>query len=272
MPWGLRQENSETIESIGNPDFAPQAQREQDPPGPERISDRPLAKDQIREAASETLPNSQTLTHVNTSGEARMVDVGTKPATKRTAIACAYVGFTNSEPFRLIVENANKKGDVLGVARVAGIMGAKRTSELIPLCHPIPITKVDVDVALIPPNSPHPLVLKGSDKNGAVAIEALVECTGPTGVEMEALTAANVAAMTVYDMCKAVDHLIRIHSVQVVYKSGGKSGLHVFRNWAGHRGPKWFAERGLEYPDFKEKQSPTTKITRSGTSGSSKTP
>jgi cyclic pyranopterin phosphate synthase len=186
-----------------------------------------------------------------------MVDVGAKPATKRTAIAISYVSFSNPEPFRLIFENANKKGDVLGLARVAGIMGAKRTSDLIPLCHPIPISKVELDVKLLPPGKPHNRLFTGTG-NGLVSVEALVECTGPTGVEMEALTAVTTSTLTVYDMCKAADRGMHIRNSVVVYKSGGNSGLYVYPPYAHERGKEYFVERGLEVPDsstFEEGQA-----------------
>ena len=261
IPWGLPQEDSNATDSFAEPSYTLQHERKLDSPGRDSASYRALAKDQPQETETKTVANPQTLTHVNTSGEARMVDVGAKPATKRTAVASARLTFSNPEPFRLIFENTNKKGDVLGLARVAGIMGAKRTSELIPLCHPVPITKVEVDVKLLPPNSDDPMINKSIVTNGAVAIEALVECTGSTGVEMEALTAANIAAMTVFDMCKAADRLMRIQESMVVYKSGGKSGLHGYRNWAGFQGREWFADRGLEYPHFADDH---TKKSRGG--------
>jgi cyclic pyranopterin phosphate synthase len=149
------------------------------------------------------------LTHFDAAGNAAMVDVGGKPETDRTATARARV-VMQPATLRMIVEGTAKKGDVFGVARLAGIMGAKRTADLIPLCHPLPITAVTVDLAA-----------EGDD---TVAITATVKTTGRTGVEMEALTAASVAALTVYDMCKAVDRGMRIEAVRVVAKSGGKSG------------------------------------------------
>ena len=149
------------------------------------------------------------LTHFDAAGRAVMVDVGAKPETAREATAAARV-VMRPETLRMIVEGAARKGDVLGVARLAGIMAAKRTAELIPLCHPLPLTAVTLD-----------LVPAGED---AVAITATVRTTGRTGVEMEALTAASVAALTVYDMCKAVDRGMRIEGVRVLAKSGGKSG------------------------------------------------
>ena len=180
-----------------------------------------------------------------------MVDVGAKPATKRTAIACACVAFSNAEPFRLIIENSNKKGDVLGVARIAGIMGAKRTSDLIPLCHPINISKINVDLKLIPPGGRAGFSSKKEvSRFGAVEVEALVECVGSTGVEMEALTAVSASAMTVFDMCKAVDRGISIRTARVVYKIGGKSGMHAKKSWADLRGREYFIERALEAPKW----------------------
>ena len=138
-----------------------------------------------------------------------MVDVGGKPQTRRSATARARVTM-RPETLAMIRAGSAAKGDVLGVARLAGIMAAKRTAELIPLCHPLPITSITVD--LLP------------DGDAAVAIEATVATTARTGVEMEALTAASVAALTVYDMCKAVDRGMRIEALRVVAKSGGKSG------------------------------------------------
>jgi cyclic pyranopterin phosphate synthase len=149
------------------------------------------------------------LTHFDSAGQAAMVDVGGKPETDRAATARARV-VMQPETLAMIRAGAAGKGDVLGVARLAGIMGAKRTAELIPLCHPLAITAVRVDLAP-----------EGED---AVAIEATVSTTGRTGVEMEALTAASVAALTVYDMCKAVDRGMRIEALRVVAKSGGSSG------------------------------------------------
>jgi len=150
------------------------------------------------------------LTHFDARGNAAMVDVSDKPATARRASARARVVM---QPATLAVVRAGtaRKGDVLAVARLAGIMAAKRTAELIPLCHPLPITAVTVDLA--------------PDAAGtALEIEATVRTTGQTGVEMEALTAASVAALTVYDMCKAIDRGMRIEALRVTHKDGGKSG------------------------------------------------
>lgn len=149
------------------------------------------------------------LTHFDAEGRAVMVDVGAKPVTDRSATARARVVMLPAT-LAMIRAGTAKKGDVLGVARLAGIMAAKRTADLIPLCHPLPITSVAID-----------LELAGTD---TVEIAATVKTTGQTGVEMEALTAASVAALTVYDMCKAVDRAMRIEGLRVVAKSGGKSG------------------------------------------------
>ena len=152
------------------------------------------------------------LTHFDAEGRAVMVDVGGKPVTARTASACAHVVMTPQTLAHVLAGTA-KKGDVLGVARLAGIMAAKRTSELIPLCHPLPITKVAVE--LMPDET-----LPG------VRITAEVRTTGQTGVEMEALTAASVAALTVYDMLKAVEKGMEIDGIAVLRKEGGKSGTY----------------------------------------------
>ncbi|MEA2743244.1 MAG: cyclic pyranopterin monophosphate synthase [Acetobacteraceae bacterium] len=139
-----------------------------------------------------------------------MVDVSGKAVTARTATARARV-MMEPATLAMIQQGSAKKGDVLGVARLAGIMGAKRTADLIPLCHPLPITSVKVD-------------LEPDVAANAVEITATVRTTGQTGVEMEALTAASVAALTVYDMCKAVDRSMRIEGLRVTHKAGGKSG------------------------------------------------
>ncbi len=150
------------------------------------------------------------LTHFDAAGRAAMVDVSGKDVTVRSATARARVTMLPAT-LALIAAGTAKKGDVLGVARLAGIMAAKRTAELIPLCHPLPIDAVSVDLT---PDSAGP----------AVEIAATVRTTGRTGVEMEALTAASVAALTVYDMCKSVDRGMRIEALRVVAKDGGKSG------------------------------------------------
>ncbi|NCQ23629.1 MAG: cyclic pyranopterin monophosphate synthase MoaC [Rhodobacteraceae bacterium CG17_big_fil_post_rev_8_21_14_2_50_63_15] len=152
------------------------------------------------------------LTHFDGQGHAHMVDVSDKSVTARVAVAEGYIKMAR-ETFDIISQGRAKKGDVLAVARLAGIMAAKRTSDLIPLCHPLPITKVAVDLTLDPG-------LPG------VRIAATVKTTGQTGVEMEALTAATVAALTVYDMAKAVDRAMEIGGVRVRLKDGGKSGRY----------------------------------------------
>ena len=150
------------------------------------------------------------LSHIGAAGEARMVDVSQKPATERVAIAEGRV-VMRPETLALIRSGDAKKGDVLGTARIAGIMAAKRTHELIPLCHPIALTKVTVD-------------LDGDDSLPGVVVRAEVKTVGATGVEMEALTAVTGACLTVYDMAKAVDRGMRIAAVRLVEKRGGKSG------------------------------------------------
>ena len=150
------------------------------------------------------------LTHIDDHGNAHMVDVSDKAATDRTAIATGRV-LMKPETLALILEGRAKKGDVLGVARIAGIMAAKRTSDLVPLCHPLAITKVTVD-------------LEPNEKENAIDVKALVKVSGQTGVEMEALTAASIACLTIYDMVKAVDRSIIITDLKLVEKSGGKSG------------------------------------------------
>ena len=151
--------------------------------------------------------------HFNENGRARMVDVSAKSDTKRTAVAAGRV-LVNRETFDLIRSGGLKKGDVLTTAQIGGIMGAKRTSDLIPMCHPILISGVDLDFQM-------------NEADLAVEITATVSCTGATGVEMEALTAVSVAALTVYDMCKAVQRDIVIDSIRLLRKSGGKSGDFV---------------------------------------------
>jgi cyclic pyranopterin phosphate synthase len=151
-----------------------------------------------------------TLTHLGRSGEATMVDVGGKAETERTAVAQGAV-VMQADTLALILSGNARKGDVLGVARIAGIMAAKRTHELIPLCHPLLLTKISVDIE---PD----LSLPG------LRVTAMARVTGKTGVEMEALTAASVACLTVYDMAKAVDRGMVISDIRLVEKTGGKSG------------------------------------------------
>ena len=152
------------------------------------------------------------LTHFDGKGDAHMVDVSDKAVTARVAVAAGHVTMAQAT-FDMISDGTAKKGDVLSVARLAGIMGAKKTPELIPLCHPLPVTKVAVDLTLDP------------DLPG-VQIEATVKTTGQTGVEMEALTAVSTAALTVYDMVKAVDKAMEIGGICVMLKDGGKSGRY----------------------------------------------
>ncbi|KAF2815635.1 MoaC-domain-containing protein [Mytilinidion resinicola] len=169
------------------------------------------------------------LPHLTASGSAHMVSITTKPVTSRTAVAVGRVRFSNSAPLPLIKSNALKKGDVLGVARVAGIMASKKCPEIIPLCHPILLSHVGVQLALVDSGA------EGAE-HGAVEIEAKVECTGATGVEMEALTAVMAAALTVVDMCKAVDKAMVVEGVTVVLKEGGRSGTWREDGWISRFG------------------------------------
>lgn len=150
------------------------------------------------------------LTHFNAAGEAHMVDVGDKDITVREGVAEGRI-YMEPSTLQKIMEGNHKKGDVLGIARVAGIMGAKKTPDIIPLCHPIMITAVDVEL------TPEP-------DNNAVYCKAMVRCKGNTGVEMETLTAVQVALLTIYDMCKAVDRGMMMTDIGLLSKSGGKSG------------------------------------------------
>src|ERR1700742_1241465 len=150
------------------------------------------------------------LTHIDAGGAARMVDISAKPATERTAVAEGHV-IMGKATLELIISGNAKKGDVLGTARIAGIMAAKRTSDLIPLCHPLALSKVLLEIT---PDKKLP---------GCI-VRATVKVTGPTGVEMEALTAVSVACLTIYDMVKAVERSIRIEGIRLVEKLGGKSG------------------------------------------------
>lgn len=153
------------------------------------------------------------LTHFNAEGEAQMVDVGAKSATHRVAIA---VGYIQMQPTTLerIIAGSHAKGDVLGIARIAGIMGAKRTADLIPLCHPLALTHIAVELQPLP-------------EQNAVRCQATVETHGRTGVEMEALTAVQIALLTIYDMCKSVDRGMIMTDIGLLQKSGGQSGLWV---------------------------------------------
>jgi cyclic pyranopterin phosphate synthase len=150
------------------------------------------------------------LSHVDKSGRVQMVDVGEKPDTERVAVAKGEIAM-RPETLRLIAEGEMPKGDVLTTAHIAGIMAAKRTPDLIPMCHPLQLTKVDVDFGI-------------EEENARIEITATVRCRGKTGVEMEALTAVSVAALTIYDMAKAVEKTMRIGNIRLVQKSGGKSG------------------------------------------------
>ena len=150
------------------------------------------------------------LTHINENGDAQMVDVSDKNNTAREAKAGAVV-LMNAETLKLIVSGSHKKGDVLAVARVAGIQAAKKCWELIPLCHPLMLSKVSIELT---PNQ----------EKSCIEIIATAKLNGKTGVEMEALTAASIAALTIYDMCKAVDRFMKIDNVQLLEKKGGKSG------------------------------------------------
>ncbi len=164
-------------------------------------------------------PAMSPLTHFDAQGQAHMVDVAAKPATHRIAVAGGRIEML-PETLALIESGSAKKGDVLGIARIAGIQAAKKTSELIPLCHPLPLTRVAIDFEAA-----------GAHVAGAIGIfcTATVETVGPTGVEMEALTAVQVALLTIYDMCKAVDRGMTITDVRVLEKHGGKSGSFVAR-------------------------------------------
>lgn len=157
------------------------------------------------------------LTHINEKGEVRMVDVSAKPDTVRVAIAEGFIAM-HEETLALIVEGRAAKGDVLACARVAGVMAAKQTSTLIPMCHPLPITKAHIECTP---------VSKGQRSDGRVGIHvvATTGVTGKTGIEMEALTAASIACLTIYDMCKAVDRGMEISDVRLLKKEGGKTGL-----------------------------------------------
>ncbi len=153
-------------------------------------------------------------THVDGQGRVRMVDVGDKAATKRVAVAKGRI-FMSQQTLAAIADERVKKGNVLETARIAGVMAAKKTSDLIPMCHPLNITHIRVDFTI-------------DRENNCIGIEAEVSLTGKTGVEMEALTAVSVAALAIYDMCKAYDKTMEVSDIHLAFKSGGKSG--VFRN------------------------------------------
>ena len=152
------------------------------------------------------------LTHFDDKGNAQMVDISEKQTTFRTAKAACFIQMS-LETLKIISDGSTKKGDVLNVARIAGIQGAKKTSDLIPLCHPISLTKINIDLNL-------------NDKIPGIEIISTVKTTGQTGVEMEALTAASISALTVYDMVKSLDKSIIIKDLRLIFKDGGKSGLY----------------------------------------------
>ncbi|MDX2160170.1 MAG: cyclic pyranopterin monophosphate synthase MoaC [bacterium] len=156
---------------------------------------------------------SEKLTHLDASGRAHMVDVGAKPDTERIAIAGGAV-LMQASTLAMIRDGAIKKGDVLTIARIAGIMAAKRTADLIPLCHPIPLTQIEVEITL-------------DERQNAALITATARTIGKTGVEMEALTAVTTAALTIYDMAKAVDKAMRLSDIRLIEKRGGQHGDYV---------------------------------------------
>ena len=160
----------------------------------------------------ENSANQPQLSHVNQQGEANMVDVTAKPVTSRTATAEGYIKMT-PHTLSLITQGENKKGDVFAVARIAGIQAAKKCSDLIPLCHPLMLTKVQIDFEV-------------DNEQSQVKVTSLCKLSGQTGVEMEALTAVSVTCLTLFDMCKAADPAMEIHGIKVLTKAGGKSG-----NW-----------------------------------------
>ena len=219
----FRRNYSTSLRSPLDPSLAPERENKQSSP-------QPIA--QTRQATTETTahPIPQQLPHLTSSGSAHMVSISAKAHTTRTAIAVGTVYFSNPTPLSLITSNSLKKGDVLSVSRIAGIMAAKKCPEIVPLCHPIPLTHVGVELRTFPPVSPS---ASGADNmsHGGVQIECKVACTGATGVEMEALTAVMGTALSVVDMCKAVDKFQRIGDVRVVLKEGGKSGVWKEESW-----------------------------------------
>jgi molybdenum cofactor biosynthesis protein MoaC len=191
-----------------------------------------VAKDTATRSSNElkaATPEAPSLPHLTSSGTAHMVSVGSKPHTLRTAIAVGTVYFSNPTPLSLIRSNSLKKGDVLSVSRIAGIMAAKKCPDLVPLCHPIMLTHVGVELSVF-----------GSEEgeSGGVTVEAKVQCEGQTGVEMEALTAVMGATLSVVDMCKAVDKGMRVDGVRVVLKEGGRSGVWREEGWRSGNGKK----------------------------------
>jgi cyclic pyranopterin monophosphate synthase len=178
-----------------------------------------LGSSETRQPMVSSATESKPLTHIGADGEARMVDVSEKAATDRVAIAEGRVRMAASTLAAILAGDA-KKGDVIGVARVAGVMAAKKTADLIPLCHPVGLTKVSVDIA---PDEALP----------GLSVRGETRCVGPTGVEMEALTAVSVACLTIYDMAKAIDRGMSIEAVRLIEKRGGKSG-----EWRAAEEPK----------------------------------
>jgi cyclic pyranopterin phosphate synthase len=172
-----------------------------------------------------TSGNASGLTHFDARGQAHMVDVAAKAATHRIAVAQGRITMLPAT-FALIEAGTAKKGDVLGIARIAGIQGAKKTSDLIPLCHPLALTRIAIDF-VVDEAINTPATAENNIKNRSITCTATVETVGQTGVEMEALTAVQVALLTIYDMCKAVDRGMTMTDVRVLEKHGGKSGSYV---------------------------------------------
>ena len=169
--------------------------------------------------------SSSPLTHFDGQGQAHMVDVAAKSATHRIAVAQGRIAMKPATLALILAGNA-KKGDVLGIARIAGIMAAKKTSDLIPLCHPLALTRVAIEFVASPADGASATALN-DDETGHISCTATVETVGPTGVEMEALTAVNIALLTIYDMCKAADRGMTMTDVKLLEKHGGKSGSFV---------------------------------------------
>ena len=171
------------------------------------------------------MTSSSPLTHFDGQGQAHMVDVAAKPATHRIAVAQGRIVMQPATLALILAGNA-KKGDVLGIARIAGIMAAKKTSDLIPLCHPLALTRVAIEFVATPVDEASTAALN-DDETGNISCTATVETVGPTGVEMEALLAVNIALLTIYDMCKAADRGMTMTDVKLLEKHGGKSGSFV---------------------------------------------
>ena len=169
--------------------------------------------------------SSSPLTHFDGQGQAHMVDVAAKPATHRIAVAQGRIVMQPATLALILAGNA-KKGDVLGIARIAGIMAAKKTSDLIPLCHPLALTRVAIEFVAATADEASTVALN-DDETGNISCTATVETVGPTGVEMEALLAVNIALLTIYDMCKAADRGMTMTDVKLLEKHGGKSGSFV---------------------------------------------